>query len=37
MPAQSRPSSAPGLVSDESHSHAEYKRRCVDADETMLT
>ncbi|WP_326548106.1 nitronate monooxygenase [Mycolicibacterium sp. ND9-15] len=25
------------LVSEESHAHAEYKRRCVDADETVLT
>ena len=25
------------LLSEESHAHAEYKRRCVDADETVLT
>jgi nitronate monooxygenase len=25
------------LVSEESHAHAEYKQRCVDADETVLT
>lgn len=25
------------LASEESHAHAEYKRRCVDADETVLT
>ncbi len=25
------------LVSEESHAHAEYKRRCIDAEETVLT